>query len=113
MITFQVHAEQGFNQQPIHPAGGTGIPGPTAASDVRRDGIDIGGDDVRFDFISGNLGGRRAVMNGIEQREEFPRAVVVAHERKGHGGPERAVGVLAAVLAHAGNVTFDVSRIER
>jgi hypothetical protein len=63
LIAFEIHAQQGFNQQPIHPVGGTGIPGPTAATDVRRDRIDIGGDDVRLDFVVGNLLGRPAVMN--------------------------------------------------
>ncbi len=77
------------------------------------DRIDVRGDDIRLNFVGGDLLGRSAVMDGIEQREEFPRAFAFAHEGKGHGGPNRAVGVLAAVLAHARNVTFDVTGIER
>ena len=76
-------------------------------------GIDIGGNDVRLDFVGGDLLGGRAVMDGIEQSEKFPRAFVLSHEREGHRGPNGAVSVLAAILAHAGDVAFDVAGIER
>ena len=52
-------------------------------------------------------------MNGIEQVKELPRALIFPHERKGHGGPDGALGVLAAIFAHARNVAFDVTGIER
>jgi len=100
MITFEVHAQQGFNQQPIHPAGGAGIPGPATLARVRREGIDIGGDNVRLDFVGGDLFGSPGVMNGIEHLKELPSAVIFAHERKDHRGPDRAVCVLASVFAH-------------
>ena len=60
-------------QQPIHPAGGTGVPGPAAPARVGRDGIDVGGDDIRLDFVGGDLAGGGAVMDGIEQGEQVPR----------------------------------------
>ena len=112
-IAFAVDAQQGFNQQPIHPPGGTGIPRPTAPASVWRNGIDVGGGDVRLDFVGCNLLGSAAVMDGIEQREQFPRAVVVTHDRKSHGSPDRPVSILASIFSHARNVTFDVTRIER
>src|SRR3546814_18833519 len=46
-VAFQTQAEQRFEDQPVHPAGRTGVPGPAAAADVRLDGIDIGGDEAR------------------------------------------------------------------
>src|SRR6185312_4156512 len=36
-----------------------------------------------------------------------------AEFREGHRGPDRGVGVLAAVLAHAGQVALDVAGVER
>ena len=80
---------------------------------MRSNGIDIGGDNVRLHFVGGDLFRGRAVMHGIEQIEKFPSAFVLAHEREGHRGPNGAVRVLAAILAHTGNIAFDVAGIER
>ena len=41
LLTFEVHTQQGFNQQSIQPAGGTGVPRPAAPARKRRDRIDI------------------------------------------------------------------------
>src|ERR1039458_3688529 len=113
LISREVHAQQRFDEQPIHPASRTRIPSPAATACVRRDRIDVRRDDVRLNFVGGDLFGSPTVMDGIEQREEFPRTVVFAHEGKGHGGPNRGVSVLAAILAHTRNVTLDVTGIER
>ena len=72
LIAFPIYTEQSFEQEPIHPTGGTGVPGPTTAAGVGRDGIDIRGDDVGFDFVGRDLGGGGAVVDGIEQSEQFP-----------------------------------------
>src|SRR5204863_3535586 len=53
------------------------------------------------------------MLYGIEQSEKLPRAFVLSHEREGHRSPNRAVTVLAAILAHTGDVAFDVAGIER
>ena len=55
LIAFQIHAEQGFEQEPIHPTRGTGVPRPTATTDVGRDGIDVRGDNIGLDFVGGDL----------------------------------------------------------
>ena len=52
------------------------------------------------------------MMHGIEQSEQFPRAFVLSHEGEGHRSPNGAVRVLAAILAHTGNIAFDVAGIE-
>ena len=50
-VHFQPQAEERFHDQPIHPAGRARVPGPATAAGVRRERIDIGGDDVGFDFV--------------------------------------------------------------
>ena len=108
-----MNAEKRFGKEPVHPAGRARVPGPTSATDVRRDRVDVGRDDVRLHFVDRDLGGGRAVMNRIEQPEKFPRAIGFSLERESHRRPDRAMGVLAAILAHARDVAFDVTRIER
>jgi len=44
----------------------------SAPTRVRRDRINIRRDDVRLDFVGGNLLGRPAMMNGIKQAEQLP-----------------------------------------
>ena len=112
MIAFQIHAEEGFQQEPIHPTSGTGVPRPTATTDVGRDGIDVGGDHVGFDFVGGDLVGRGTVVDRVEESKQVPGSVGISHQRKAHGGPNGAMSVLAAIFAHAGEIAFDVARIE-
>ncbi len=52
------------------------------------------------------------MVDGIEQGEELPSPVGISHLRKGHGGPDGAMSVLAPVFAHAGEIALDVARIE-
>ncbi len=52
------------------------------------------------------------MVNGVEEIEKFPGAVRVAEFGEGHRGPDGGVGVLSAVFAHTGNVTFDVAGVE-
>ena len=80
---------------------------------MRSHGIDIGGNNVRFHFVGGDLFGGPAMLYGIEQSEKFPRAFALSHERESHRSPNGALSVLAAILAHTGNVAFDVTGIER
>ena len=113
MISLQVHTEQRFDEQAIHPAGRTGVPSPAAPAGVGRDGVDIRRDHIRLHLVGGDLLLSSAVMDGIEQREQFPCPIVFPHEGEGHGGPDGAVGVLTAILADARNVAFDVTGVER
>ena len=60
------HSNKSFHEQAIHPPCGTGVPGPTATAGMRRHGIYIGGDYVRFHTIYANIGGVGAVPKGID-----------------------------------------------
>ena len=53
------------------------------------------------------------VVGRVDHGEQLPGAPTVAQGREGHGRPDGAVGVLAAVLAHAGHVALDVAGFER
>ena len=109
MIRFQMQAQQGFDGQPVHPARRAGVPGPAAPAGVRRCAVDIRAHDVRLDFVAFDLLRLTAVIDGIEHGEQFPRAFLVAHHGKRRRGPDRGMGILAAVLAHAGHVAFDIA----
>ena len=51
------------------------------------------------------------MMQRIDQVHHLPGARCVAERGEGHRRPHRAVGVLPAVLAHAGHVAGDVARV--
>src|SRR3546814_1140651 len=65
--------------------------------------------DWSSDVCSSDL----AVVYRVDHAEQVPRARVVAKFGEGHRRPHRGVGVLAAVLAHAGHVAADVAGILR
>jgi hypothetical protein len=79
---------------------------------MRRDTIDVGGHDVRLNLIGCDLAGSGAMVDRIQEIEQFPGSGGITHQRKGHRGPNGAMSVLAAVFAHAGEIAFDVARIK-
>src|SRR6266480_4588600 len=84
----------------------------TAAPGMRRNCIDIAHGDVWLDFVFVQPGARRRMVDWVQQSEKFARAIAVAQHRKRNHRPQSRVSVLAAVLAHAGHIAFDVTRIE-
>src|SRR5437773_296503 len=77
-VSFQFQTQKGLRHEPIHPAGGAGVPAPTASADVWSDAINIGGNNVGFDFVGGDLLWSGAMMDRIEKREKFPGEFVLA-----------------------------------
>src|SRR5665647_164841 len=57
-----------FETGPIHPSGRTRVPCPTAASDVRCNGVDIRANHVRLDLVALRLGPSARVIDRIEER---------------------------------------------
>ncbi len=112
LVDFDVQAQQRLDDQPVHPAGRSGVPRPAAAARVRLDAIDVGGHDIRLDSVLGSLRRRRAVRDGVDQPEQLPRPLAVPPRGRGHDGPNGAMRVLASVFPHAGYVAFDVARIQ-
>src|SRR4030095_3522233 len=51
----QTKTQNPFDARSVHPSRRTGVPRPTTAADVRRLGINIGGNNIRLDFVSGNV----------------------------------------------------------
>ena len=78
---------------------------------MRRHGVDIGRDDVGFHLVRHNRLGGLAMVHGVDHGQKLPGALGIALGREGHGRPDRSVGILAAVFAHAGDVAFDVAGI--
>ena len=78
---------------------------------MRRLGIDIGGDDIGLDLVPVNTGAGARVIDRVQEREKFAGLVAIAERGEGEDGPDRRMGVLAAVFADAGRVSFDVARV--
>ncbi len=51
LVADKVHAQQRLHQPAMNPTGRSGLPHPSAAAYLRRDGIDIRGDDGRLDLV--------------------------------------------------------------
>src|SRR5262249_13861028 len=92
--------------------GGSGIPSPAAAPGVRRDSVDVSHRDVRLDFIFVQPRSRRGMIDRVEQAKKFAGAITVTKQRESNHRPQCRMCVLPSILAHAGNVTFDVTWIQ-
>ena len=110
----QAEAEDPLEARAVHPAGRAGVPGPAAAPDVRRLGVDVGARRRRARPCSD---GRRRACSAwwIGFRSENSSAALSPSPsmREGDHRPDRGVRVLAAVLADAGRIALDVARVER
>ncbi len=96
--------------QPAEPVYQVQPPRPT----WRRLGVDVAGQRRTARPCSGGSPARvPRVVDRVEQREQLGGLVAVAQRGEGEHAPDRGVGVLAAVLAHAGQVALDVAGIER
>ena len=51
------------------------------------------------------------MVHRVDHVQQLPRAFAIAERGERHRGPDRAVRVLAAVLAHAGHVAADVAGV--
>src|SRR3546814_19223083 len=72
------------DDQPVHPAGRSGVPGPAAAADVWFDRVHVGGDHVGFHLVGRDALGAVAVVDRVDHAEQFPRARMVAEFGDGH-----------------------------
>ena len=68
----QTQSQDALDAGALHPSGRAGVPGPAAASDMRRRRIDIGGDDVGLDLVAVDIGPRAGVVDRIEQARTAP-----------------------------------------
>ena len=105
----QTEAENPLDAGPIHPTRGSGVPGPAAAADMRRFGINIGGDDIGLDLIAVNAGAAVGMIDRVQEREKFAGLIAVTECGESQDAPDRRMGILAAIFANAGQVPFDVA----
>ena len=112
-VPLRAQAEDRLEPEPVHPGCRAGVPRPAAATHVRCPGVDVGREDERLRLVATDVGGRAGVVDGVEHVEQLDGLVAVAELRQGHHRPQCRMRVLAAVLAHAGQVALDVARIER
>ncbi len=108
----QLEAQNRFNRDAVQPTRRTGVPRPTAAPRVWRGAIHVGGHHVRLNFIVLHLLSRRGMVDGVDEVPQFHGAVAAALQRRRQGNPRGGVCVLAAVLADARHVSFDVARLK-
>jgi hypothetical protein len=79
---------------------------------VGRDGVDVRADDVGLDLVARALDRVLARRIGFSHAEKTSAAVAVAERGERHHGPERAMRVLAAVLADARRIAADVAGVD-
>ena len=104
--------EDAFHRDAVHPSRRARVPGPPAASAVRRVVVDVPGEDVRLDLVALDLCAAAGVVHRVEHVEELDRLVAVPEARHREDDPRRGVRVLSAVLADARDVAFDVAGID-
>src|SRR5207249_1935338 len=88
MFTFTLQAKQHFNAQAIHPTCRATIPGPTPAADIWSHTVYIRCDHVWFHSIAIDFLRGIRVIDGIDQMEEFRRALVLIELSKRPDGPQ-------------------------
>ena len=105
--------EDVLEPEPVEPRGRARVPGPSAAPDVERMRVDVGGDDVGLDLVALDVLGRPRAVDRVQHVEQLDRLVAVAELGDRHRGPDGGMSVLASVLADARDVALDVARIRR
>src|ERR1700722_2090074 len=80
---------------------------------MRRSAVDVGGYDIGLYLVTVHIGPRASMVDGIEQGEQRRCLVALAECGECHDRPQRGMRILAAVLADAWRVTFDVAWIDR
>src|SRR5207253_242494 len=83
-----------------------------ASAGVLRVGVDVGGDDVRLDLVTGDVRFAVPVTDRVDQPEQFPRALDLSGGGERHDRPDGGVRILPAILANAGDVALDVTWIQ-
>ena len=78
-IAVFLESQQVFHAGAVHPAGSAGIPGPSASAGVWVHRIYICRHHVRFQFISGILSLTFRMVDGIDEFEQLPGLVSIAH----------------------------------
>ena len=71
-------SQNAFDAGALHPSRGARIPSPAATPDVRRDSIDIRGNNIRFNFVTVDICPGSRVIDRIEEREQTGRLVALA-----------------------------------
>ena len=61
---------------------------------MRRFGINICGNDVRFDLVAVNAGAGAGMIDRIQEREKFAGLVAVAECGESEDGPDRRMSIL-------------------
>src|SRR6266540_784566 len=112
-LSLQAKTEDRFDADPVQAPGRAGVPGPSAAPDVRSDRIDIGGDGVGLDLVALHVGSCARAADRIHEREHLGGLVSLAEGGKGNHRPRGGMVVLAAVFPNAGRIALDISGIER
>ena len=112
MLGLAAEPEDALDAGTVHPAGRAGVPGPAAAADMLRRGVDVGRHDVGLDLVARDAPAfESAWLIGLSMRNSAAGLVALAERGEGEHHPDRGMGVLAAVLAKARRIALDVARV--
>ena len=108
----QLEAQNRFNRDAVKPTRGTSVPCPTATPRMRPGAIHVGAHYVRLNFVVLHLLSRRGMIDRVDEVPKFHGAIAATLQSRREGNPSGSVGILAAVLADARHVSFDVARLK-
>ena len=89
-----------------------GVPRPSAASDMGRGGVHIGGDGIGFDAIALRVRFGPRLVDRVQEPEQSGGAVALVQLRQGHHGPGGGMRILSPVLADPRRVAADIARVD-
>ncbi|MNI71242.1 hypothetical protein D3C73_1271030 [compost metagenome] len=77
-----------------------------------RRAVDVGSHDIGLDLVGFDPAGD-FIARGVDHVEQPPGPGVVAKPGESHCGPNRSVGVLAAIFPYSRYVTLDIAGLKR
>jgi hypothetical protein len=80
---------------------------------VRRFGIEISAGHIGLNLVTVNSFRAVGVTDWIKHRQQLARLVAIALHDERQRNPNRAVCILAAVLADAGRIALDIAWVVR
>ena len=78
---------------------------------MRRNGIDVGGDDVGLDLVAFDVFGRAGMVDRVHEGKQLARLVARTQLRKRKDYTHGGVAILPAIFAQARRITPDIAGI--
>src|SRR4029434_4751849 len=108
----QLETENRLNGDAGEPTRRAGVPRPADQTCVRPGAIHVCTNHIRLNFVVLRLLSRRGMVDWVDEVPKFHGAVAATLQSHRQRNPGSGVGILAAVLADARHVSFDVAGLK-